>query len=357
MVSPVDCPFLAGPAITDQRFFVGRQESLKILRDRLTGAQPISINIVGRHRTGKSSLLLHFVNTYRQRVENPNRFMVVYISLQSAACESQEKFYRAITKAFLGNIPSGATVGIQQALQTRLREQDWDQLKFNDLIQYLKEQSILPVLCVDNFEELLERQEKFPNDFYDNLRFLVDSSNSLMLIMASCEKLDDYSKIKRITSDFFNVFQSHNLNEGLTKTEAEELVALKNSSGKQLNYECQQMALTWGKREPYLLQLAAQTLWEVEVSNKTLQWASKNFKEQAKRVDFQPKSPLLSTLYKLISTMGQGCLWFVQNFENNKKFLFGLFVLLVLFFIVLSLSYGLPIVDLIKTIAKKLLGG
>lgn len=356
MVSPVDCPFLAGPAITDQRFFVGRQESLKILRDRLTGAQPISINIVGRHRTGKSSLLLHFVNTYRQRVENPDRFMVVYLSLQSAACDSQEKFYRAITKAFLGNIPSGATVEIQQAIQIRLREQDWDQLKFNDLIQYLKEQSILPVLCVDNFEELLERQEKFPNDFYDNLRFLIDS-NYLMLIMASREKLDDYSKTKRITSDFFNVFQSHNLNEGLTQTEAEELVALKNSSGKQLKYELQHKALTLGKREPYLLQLAAQTLWEVEVSNKTLQWASKTFKEQAKRVNFQPKSPLLLTLYKLISAVGQGCLWFVQNFENNKKFLFGLFILLILIFIVLSLTYGLPIVDLIKAIAKKLLGG
>jgi hypothetical protein len=355
MVSPVDCPFLAGPAITDPRFFVGRQESLKILCDRLTGAQPISINIVGRHRTGKSSLLLHFVNTYRQRVENPDRFMVVYLSLQSAACDSQEKFYRAITKAFLGNIPSGATAEIQQELQIRLREQDWEQLKFNDLIQYLKEQSILPVLCVDNFEELLERQEKFPNDFYDNLRFLIDS-NYLMLIMASCERLDDYSRTKRITSDFFNIFQSHNLNEGLTQTEAEELVAFKNSSGKQLKYELQQKALTWGKQEPYLLQLAAQTLWEVEVSDKTLESASKNFKEQAKRVNFQPKSPLLSILYKFISAVGQGCLWFVQNFENNKKFLFGLFVLLVLFFIVLSLAYRLPIVDLIKAIAKKLFG-
>ena len=135
MVSPVDCPFLAGPAITDQRFFVGRQESLKILRDRLTGAQPISINIVGRHRTGKSSLLLHFVNTYRQRVENPDRFIVVYLSLQSAACDTQDKFYGSIAKLLAVHIPNN-----HRALQKLLTGKQWDSMKFNELVKMCKGQ-------------------------------------------------------------------------------------------------------------------------------------------------------------------------------------------------------------------------
>ena len=50
MLSSSDCPFYAGSTINDPRFFVGRQESLQVLRDRLIGAQPSSINIVGRHR-------------------------------------------------------------------------------------------------------------------------------------------------------------------------------------------------------------------------------------------------------------------------------------------------------------------
>ncbi|MEB3311743.1 MAG: ATP-binding protein [Snowella sp.] len=241
MVSKSDCPFYAGSTITDPSLFVGRRDLLKILCDRLTGVQPTSINIVGRHRTGKSSLLLHFVNTYHQRIANADRFIVIYLSLQNAACETQERFYRAITQACLGNIPSGLTSEVQENIQTRLAELTWDQLKFNELIQFLKQQQLLPVLCIDNFEELLERKEQFPNNFYDNLRFLIDS-NALMLILASREKLDDYSKKKQITSDFFNLFHCHDLNEGLTPSEAEELVALANSLGNALSSELQKHA-------------------------------------------------------------------------------------------------------------------
>ena len=67
----------------------------------------------------------------------------------------------------------------------------------------------MPVLCVDNSEELLERSDQFPNDFYDNLRFLIDS-NCLRIVMASKKIPDLYSKQKQITSDFFNVFHTEN---------------------------------------------------------------------------------------------------------------------------------------------------
>ncbi len=166
-----DCPFYAGATISDPRFFVGRHESLQILRDRLTATQPTSINIVGRHRTGKSSLLLHFVNTYRQRVSNPDRFAVVYLSLQNAACDTQTKFYGRIAQLLAANIPWN-----QWRLQRMLAAKEWEQVKFNELIQEFKNQGILPVLCIDNFEELLDRQEQFPNGFYDNLRYLVSNN-------------------------------------------------------------------------------------------------------------------------------------------------------------------------------------
>lgn len=67
-----DCPFFAGSTITDPRFFVGRREALKLLSDRMQGSQPTSINVVGRHKTGKSSLLVHFQRIYEHSITKNN---------------------------------------------------------------------------------------------------------------------------------------------------------------------------------------------------------------------------------------------------------------------------------------------
>jgi AAA+ ATPase superfamily predicted ATPase len=278
MSSNPDCPFHAGSAIIDPRLFFGRQESLKVLRDRLMGVQPTSINIVGRRRTGKSSLLLHFVNTFRQRVSNPDRFAVAYLSLQNAACDTEAKFYGSIAKILSANIPSE-----QRQLQKMLGGKQWEQIKFNELIQAFKKQGILPVICIDNFEELSERQQQFPNSFYDNLRSLIDS-NQLMLVIASYKMLDVYSKENRITSDFFNLFHYLDLNGGLTEEEAKQLVSLKNAAGEGLSDELQHKALQWGKKEPFLLQLAGETLWTMQRDRKSLNilLTSKNQRRQEK---------------------------------------------------------------------------
>ena len=345
-----DCPFYTGSTISDPRFFVGRKENLQILRDRLTGVQPTSINIVGHHLTGKSSLLLYFVNTYRQRVSNPDRFAVVYLSLQNAACHTQAKFYRCIAQLLAANIPSN-----QRRLQRMLAAKEWEQVKFNELIQEFKNQEILPVLCIDNFEELLDRQEQFPNGFYDNLRYLV-SNNYLMVIMASCEMLDIYSKRKQITSDFFNVFQAIDLNPGFTKEEAQTLVRLTNSAGRGLSPDLQRKALQWGQREPLLLQLAGQTLWEMQVKGKSLRWAEKAFKTQAKRFYFQPKSPLLSNLYKIISKLGEWIFWFNKNWKQMQKFWVGLIFIAVVVAILILYSYDAITFEQIKSLFQKISG-
>ena len=351
MLSPSDCPFYAGAAISDPRFFVGRQESLKIIDARLTGVLPTSINVVGRHRTGKSSLLLHFVRTYRQRVSNPDQFVVVYLSLQNAACDTQAKFYGSIAQLLEFNLPSQQRQ-LQRMLRQKMRQKKWQTDTFNKLIEAFKPQDILPVLCIDNFEELLERQEQFPNGFYDNLRYLV-SNNYLMVIMASCEMLDIYSQTKQITSDFFNVFQTISLNHGLTREEAQTLVGFKNSAGQGLSPDLQQKALQWGKNQPLLLQLAGQTLWKMQVERKSLRWADKEFKTQAKRFYFQPKSLLLLIPYKIIIQLGKGIFWFTKNRKEMQNFWTGLIFLAVVSVILLAFFFGLIDFTQIKSLFQK----
>ena len=195
----------------------------------------------------------------------------------------------------------------------------------------------------------MERKEQFPNNFYDNLRSLVDG-NHLMLVMSSCEMLDYYSKQKQITSDFFNLFQTIDLNDGFSPEDAHSLVILKNGLGEGLTSDLQKKALAWGKREPFLLQLAGRTLWEMQTDRKSLQWAEKEFKTQANRFSFQPKSPLLSDLYKLISQLGKGVLWFNKNQKEMQQFWTGLLLIAVILAILLAFSYGAINFEQIKSL-------
>ena len=72
------CPFIAGPMITDPRLFVGRRRALSRLAHMVQ--QPVSANVIGERRIGKSSLLYHFFQTWELRVKRPNCYCVAYIN-------------------------------------------------------------------------------------------------------------------------------------------------------------------------------------------------------------------------------------------------------------------------------------
>jgi len=85
--SPPACPFVPSGKIDDPRCFVGRKEALRFLADRMSGAQPISVNVVGERLCGKSSLLSSFAQRWAEHVPAPARFRVMLlqrITLSSA---------------------------------------------------------------------------------------------------------------------------------------------------------------------------------------------------------------------------------------------------------------------------------
>ncbi len=94
-----DCPFVAGAMIRDPRLFVGRKAELRNIAARMQGAQPTSINVVGERRTGKSSLLYYLFLTGEQRVRDPARYVLAYVSLQDARTRTESAFFRTIAGA------------------------------------------------------------------------------------------------------------------------------------------------------------------------------------------------------------------------------------------------------------------
>lgn len=290
-----NCPFYVGSRIQDARYFVGRRDELDSLTTKMTGDQPTSVNVVGKHRIGKSSLLYHFFQTYEQRVldkkKDPKQYVVIYLSLESVHCQQETNFYQAVAKEFLKKM----TVQSNPVLKSALTVTPLDRQAFSEAIIVWKDQKVLPVLCLDNFEAFLKNKKEFDTGFYNNLRALMDS-NSLMLIIASCEVINDYSNQYQIDYYFFNLGHVLRL-EGLKEKETIDLVRLpeiKTGKDAVLNEAEQKLAIAWGKYHPCLLQLAGTCLFEAQQKRQTIEWAKAQFDQQAQRVPRLPqrKKPL-----------------------------------------------------------------
>jgi hypothetical protein len=275
-------PFVAGPKITDPRLFVGRTEELDLITSLMTDMQPVSLNVVGPKWIGKSSLLYQFFQTYEQRVPEPTRYAVIYLSLQDARCQSEEGFYQAVARQLWLNL----TVQRSVALVEPLRVKPFNRLAFCAAMGHYKRLGVLPVLCLDEFGPLFRYPQEFDNGFFDSLRSLMES-RVLMLVVASHRKLEFYQRRHKLTSAFFKLWQVLMLSE-LTEQEAQELVALPASTiagvTAALSTQEQRFARQLGGRHPYLLQLAASLLYEGRQLGRDVSWVKVEFEKEARHV-------------------------------------------------------------------------
>jgi len=342
--SQQSCPFSAGSMITDPQFFVGRREELDFLTSRLVNDQPTSINVVGERRIGKSSLLYHFFQTYEQRVQaagkNPSNYVVVYLSLQAAQCRQETSFYQAVAQALI-NRP---VVQGNPALVTPLQAGTLDRNGFSVAIEAWQAQNVLPVLCLDKFEELLAKPDQFTDEFYDNLRSLMDR-NALMLVIASYRNLDVYKRKYRFLSSFFNLGQVLPVG-GITEIEATDLMRLPENkiagATAALSPERQQLGLAWGGRHPLLLQLAGLWLWEAQKQNRPDEWARQKFELEAQRVPhsgvtMRRLSRPVRLLLWLPMKLGRMARFVGDKLDDTSNLIAGTVILIVAILVILKI--------------------
>lgn len=300
MSSYNDPPFIAGGIISNPRYFVGYEVQLDTITIRATSIAPTSINIVGDRRIGKSSLLYHFCQTYEQRVESRNKksqnFLAVYVTLQQSQCWRKSGFYQVIAESLseqwkkkLSFIDKNKPQ-IKQLIDN-LDSPNLQSTDFEEIILMFQRISILPIICLDKIETLFEYTKEFNIGFYDHLRSLMDR-NALMLVISSYQTLGIYSKKHQLTSTFFNLGHTEIL-EGFSDNEARDLVRLPKSKVSHLPEALaenkQKIALQWGNKHPYLLQLACLCLWDAQQLNRDLEWAEKKFKERKANINSYTK--------------------------------------------------------------------
>ena len=357
-------PFHAGSIIEDRRYFVGYEEQLETITHRAISAQPTSINVVGRDRIGKSSLLFRFYQTYEQKVEsrgqNPQNYLAIYLSLQQGNCQEKENFYKFVLEGL------EKVLNKRRDLLQRLRRlfQPSQQDSFNtdsfyQAIAQFKEAGILPIICLDNIEALFQNPQEFDNSFYDNLRSLMDS-NTLMLVIASEKNLQVYSQKKQLTSSFFNLGQVIEL-KGLSDGEARDLVSLPKSTvtGEEaaLSEQEQEKALEWGGRNPYLLQLAGLYLWQAKQTGKDMSWAKSEFDRHAKKISphhsWEQRFVLgLKFIFvELPKKLGSGIQFIGNNLDQLAAWVMGFTVILIIIRVIFGLA---PVQDFIDFINNTL---
>ncbi len=350
------CPFVPGPMITDLRLFVGRKDELRFLTTHMSGVQPVSINIVGERRIGKSSLLYHFFQVWGNHVQNVHNYIVILLSLQNANFQTRNGFYHDVLKGF----QSQASIEGRNDLDVILNISSFDDASFTQVLEQLKQKDVLPVLCLDEFETLLKYKDQFNDSFFDHLRSLMNN-NILMLIVSSHKKLDEYSNKNSLTSTFFNLGLVLNLGE-LTEQEAIELVRLPASvvSGSQaaLSIEEQRQARLLGGKNPYRLQLACSFICQARQQGKTLDWAKKQFASEKQRVS-QPqpsklKAPWLVPLRILFVDfpmwLGKVSKRIGQHANNISTWLTGILIIVIVVLVVLGIINYSEIIAWFKTL-------
>lgn len=258
MLHANNCPFMAGGMLTNSRYFVGRKRELQELISSMTGAQPVSVNVHGERRIGKSSLMHHFQTSWPDRVAEPRRYAVAYLDLQGEVMDTVDRFYQVMARALSSLSEVRIRLDLNQSLKLVQNRQG-----FVEALEQWKALGVRPVICLDQFEKLGEYPVIFNDDFFDNLRSLLNRG-LLMLVIVTRQPLGKLRRKMNLTSSFFNLGHHCPLGD-LQPDEVEALVArpsLENASELACLSTDEQMAVRkWGGNHPFTLQLAAYCLY------------------------------------------------------------------------------------------------
>lgn len=256
-------PFFYGGKVPPN-LFAGRYQQLRRIFNCLEVAntgQLQSVSIVGPHRMGRSSLLNYIATKYHHYLQEPNLYRFVYVSPHDANCHSAGEFLCKVMDSL--NLP------LHTHHNATLQE-------FQEAILLLNQNNIRPIICLDEFEDLLTANS-FTDEFFDVLRHLM-SESALAFVIASTKPLSDLVSSNKYTSPFFNIFTMVQLGEFIIDQHLDE-PSLIIERGRNCDYpfnntDVKQMRKMAG-RHPYKLQLAGSLIYQSKAAG-ILNWKSIN---------------------------------------------------------------------------------
>jgi hypothetical protein len=167
----------AGPVNLIDREY--ERDILKLYLSKGTNCQ-----LVGRAGVGKTALL---TNVGRIAAELDGKYVVAYADLSDPSCQTVRGLLERMSSEW----------GIRPPL-SRLTD-------LSERVRKWRQERTRPVLCLDNFEEMLSRDREFTTDFFVDLRGI--SQAGMTIITASRKALSQMLTWYSQTSPFFSTFQ------------------------------------------------------------------------------------------------------------------------------------------------------
>lgn len=174
-------PFTSRKGITVAEAFFNREDEQLRIRDYVHARQ--NCQIVGPRRIGKTSLLLQLERVVSEWEENA---VLAYVDLHDSRCYQLSSWLNHVSEKFSWSRPA-----------TSLAE-------FSQRVEGMISQDALPVLCLDEFEELTMHRKEFSRDFFLNLRSC--GNMGMAIITASQNQLNSLTDPRDPTSPFYNTF-------------------------------------------------------------------------------------------------------------------------------------------------------
>src|ERR1700722_230543 len=189
--------------------------------------------VVGPAGIGKTALLS---NVGRLADESDGKFAVAYVRMADPDCQTLRGLLECSSAAWRVQPPF---------------------LRMIELDQWVKQQrrnGIRPVLCMDDFEEMVRLDREFTVDFFVELRSI--SESGLQIITTSRRTLSETLPWYARTSPFYTSFQILRLGP-LPREASEQLLASLISGRTPLPSEAKEAILQFANGYPLALQVAA----------------------------------------------------------------------------------------------------
>lgn len=250
-------PFIWRGGITNPEDFFNRDDEQSTLRAYLQGKQ--NCQIVGPRRIGKTSLLRQVERVARDWEETA---VVAYLDLQDARCYSLSGWLNRASKQFRWDTSV-----------TSLAE-------FADCVEdMLQKKNQRPVLCLDEFEELIARRNEFSSDFFKNLRSC--GQQGMSIFTASQKQLSELTEPSDPTSPFYNTFPLLRLGQ-FGEADARDFVTIYRSGVPSFTKEERAMILEFAKGHPQALQVVCFHMLEAKKKGYNLITAMQRASEDVK---------------------------------------------------------------------------
>lgn len=271
-------PFITGAPITQPRYFFGREKELKRLFNLLKRHPLQNAAIIGKKRSGKTSLLHYLKNITTTPAEqlrpeqksdwlsHPKNYQWVFVDLQDTRMQSRAGLLKYILESLKMEVPTPC---------------DLD--RFMDVVS--DNLSSPTVILLDEISVGLQRCSELDDGFWESLRSLATNhtGGNLAFILATPESPIELARNTGHSSPFFNIFGYTAYLKALTDAEARELIA---SSPIAFTDEDVEWILTQSCCWPLLLQiLCRERLFSLEEAENDDNWREEGLRQMKSFAD------------------------------------------------------------------------